>query len=161
MILLGWLREVCKSGADYNPLINCRHNRSSPNFGVYVEYPLIEGFNIDKGEHMAVWDECFCYENEDGSLMHTLPNEYMNEPPPYSILMEHNLRPKAIVDVVGIHKGVHSIAIEVVHRHPTPEWKVELVCDVFYGSVVEISADWILNQIETPKKLKYSTVYKS
>jgi len=60
-------------------------------------------------------------------------------------------------DIVIFHKGTPAILIEVVHKHPLTEEKIELIKKFFEGfhvELYEIEAEEILRHTDIPRKLK-------
>ena len=63
--------------------------------------------------------------------------------------------PVAIIDLVCSHKGSPYIGIEICHKNRVSQEKINKLEDFGVDYLIEIDADWILNQTKPPKQLKY------
>ena len=135
--------------------ISFRSNRKS---GVFLEYPIcknikgnyydgsmIEDTYIDNSWIMN-WDEI-----NGGSY-----DEYI---PTYDeCINEFNTYPIAIIDVVISHKGSPCCGIEICHTNPVSFDKIQKLKEIGVFNLIEINADWILNQVKIPSELIYKTL---
>lgn len=80
------------------------------------------------------------------------PPDYV---PTYERCVELGAKPKYVVDILATHKGTPrcGVVIEIVHKHQTPRKKVEDLHRMGFRCVLEVSADWILNQVDVPEKI--------
>jgi len=102
---------------------------------IFEEYPIwfrsradstqIEYFGID-----PIWE--------------TIPN--------HDEMIARGFELKAVVDLMICDGSRAKYAIEVVHTHPTPPWKIQFLQEQEIW-VYEISASWIMNQIQRPSIL--------
>jgi hypothetical protein len=131
--------------------IGFRSNRKS---GIFLEYPICTNItttwpdpayqNLNSWEKN--WDEIA---DEEGKYF----NEYV---PTYDECVEiYKSYPIAIIDVVCSHKGSPSICIEICHKNPVSQTKINKLKEIGVDSLIEIDAEWILKQTKRPSKLKY------
>jgi len=73
--------------------------------------------------------------------------------PTFEQLKKKGIYPIAIVDLVPIHKGSPSYFIEICHKNPVSSEKVKKLEEAGVVNLIEIDADWILNQVNVPDKL--------
>jgi hypothetical protein len=66
--------------------------------------------------------------------------------------------PKRVVDVVLRHKGTPWWFIEICHKNPKSKEKIEELQSLGVRNLIEIDADWILNQTNRPSQLIYKTL---
>lgn len=111
--------------------------------GVFLEYPFCVTAD-DKLVGETPWheqDEC-----------------WGDEIPSYEECILMNLRPLVIFDVAVHHKGWVCDAFEVVHKHDIHDdklmWIHRIKHETGLRAVRGLSADWILNQVRRPSKLK-------
>lgn len=150
-------KEVLKewfSGGGYIGDIGC----SSPNrkCGVFLEYPIVKDNNYDSISHN--WDELLQNPRQppDCSLDDApLWDEYV---PTYTECVALGIYPKRVIDVVLTHKGCPQWFIEICHKNPTSREKIMELELLGVTNLIEMDADWILNQTRCPKKLKYVTL---
>ena len=67
----------------------------------------------------------------------------------------YNSHPIAIIDVVCCHKGRPQIGIEICHKNQVSQEKIKKLKEFGVEQLIEIDADWILNQVKMPSQLKY------
>lgn len=180
--LIGWLREMAEAtGQDNNTNEKFPGwptwcvNRGPPNWGVWEEYPIAEGYGLN-----TVWDECGWAWQIDAKapIKNGLPETHFRQGEPGDIgfglvhmpelaLMERTrcptflevsdnlgLQPDVIFDVAVQHKGALIHAYEVVHKHditPKKQAKLDRLCK---GNVTvfRVPAAWIMGQIGRPEK---------
>jgi len=130
----------------------------SPNreCGVFLEYPIVKTKDYNSLEYN--WDEILVnpkipkeidpYSNE----YHNLQNEYV---PTHEECISLGIYPKRIIDLVLTNKGVPEWFIEICHKNPVSEKKINELKILGMHNLIEIDAEWILTQVEIPKKLKY------
>ena len=126
--------------------IGFRSNRKS---GVFLEYPIckyiINGNHDNSWQHN--WDEIL-HEGEEGYW-----NEYV---PTYDeCINKFNSYPIAIIDMVCSYKGQPYYAIEICNKNPVSQEKINKLKEFGVDNLIEIDADWILNQTKIPSQLKY------
>jgi hypothetical protein len=113
--------------------IRFRSNRES---GIFLEYPICS----DSWE--TNWDEI------EGSW-----NEYV---PTYDECVNtYNSHPIAIIDVVCSHKGRPYVGIEICHKNPVSQEKINKLKKFGVDNLIEMDAEWILQQTKIPFYLKY------
>lgn len=140
-VLKKWFEDSIQD--DYMTIgdISFRSNRKS---GIFLEYPICK--NIQTGNYSNSW-ECNWDEIIDSW------DEYV---PTYEeCINNHNTYPVAIIDVVCSHKGNPHTGIEICHKHPVSQEKINKLKKCGVHSLIEIDADWILNQTNPPIQLKY------
>lgn len=132
--------ECCTLGDIY-----FRHNWGQSG-GVLLEYPICK-FNNGTDS----W-KYYCVDNfewsENGIIVPTY-QECVNN---------YNSYPIAIIDVVCCHKGSPKIGIEICHKNPVSQEKIKKLKEFGVEQLIEINADWILNQVKMPSQLKYKTL---
>lgn len=139
-ILASWLRdkEVFGNWAQLGD-IAWRSNRDGPYYGVFEEYPIVEGIGTN------VWDERNWWEGEEYPIK-TYPD--------YAWMKENYKGPFKIADIAVQHKGWISYIIEITHTNPLSEEKLEFYKDICpEATIYEIPADWVLDKLEAPKEI--------
>lgn len=148
-VLKKWFEET-KDDDGYMGIgdIGFRSNRKS---GIFLEYPICTNItttwpdpayqNLNSWERN--WDEI------EGEF-----NEYV---PTYDECVNiYKSYPIAIIDVVCSHKGSPSIGIEICHKNPVSQTKINKLKEIGVADLIEIDAEWILQQTKRPSKLKYA-----
>lgn len=74
--------------------------------------------------------------------------------PTYEECKKYNLPIVAVIDVVIIHKYNPRYFIEICHKNPVSDEKIEKLKKLGMTNLIEIDAEWILRQVDRPKKLK-------
>lgn len=137
-LMTGWLRQTAsETGRDGHADfcgIGWRVNRPPPHFGIWLEYPFADLPSITD-----VWDE--------------RSERWSSRPPTYAELAALNLRPRAIVDIAVQHKGRIAWAIEIVHKHPVDEAKLDFLRTRTDLTLIEIPAYWVLGQVDRPSEI--------
>lgn len=141
-VVVEWLREAAKEageGLEWFKLhpVSCRPNRGAPFYGIHPEWPILKGqcpTGID-----FVWDEVT--DDADGKA-----------PPSAADLIANGKKLACVVDIGIHHKGRLGCAVEIVHKHPAPQWKRDFFAarDV---QLVEVDALAVLRKIERPAQL--------
>lgn len=138
--------------------IGFRSNRES---GIFLEYPICTNImatcnhpdyqNMNSWEKN--WDEIIYLHHElDEDELYNC-SEYV---PNYDDCVEiYKSYPIAIIDVVCSHKGSPSIGIEICHKNPVSQTKINKLKEIGVHSLIEIDAEWILKQTKRPSNLKY------
>lgn len=125
-------------------------NRSE---NAWLNYPIVlsEQYNSMQSN----WDEIWPYDDD------FLSNDYEshNFIPTYDMCKKRNINPITIIDIVLPHKGAPRWYIEISASNDKLE-KLQNLRQINFGKdewggLIEIDADWILNQTCTPSKLKY------
>jgi len=126
---------------DYNTCISWRSNRDKESF---LEYPIVvnDRKNINSIENN--WDEI--WEDDDKLWSCFVPT--------YKQCIDKKLIPIAIVDVVLSHKGIPLYFIEICHKNPVSNAKIQKLKENGVENLIEIDASWILKQTHIPSKLK-------
>jgi hypothetical protein len=148
-VLKKWLEET-KTDDGYMS-IDCIGFRSNRKSGIFLEYPICTNItttwpdpayqNLNSWERN--WDEI------EGEC-----NEYV---PTYDECVNiYKSYPIAIIDVVCSHKGSPSIGIEICHKNPVSQTKINKLKEIGVDDLIEIDAEWILQQTKRPSKLKYA-----
>ncbi|TWA89560.1 hypothetical protein [Bradyrhizobium stylosanthis] len=126
-------------------LVDFRNATGGGHFGggVFMEYPFCVTANDElRGEES--W--------------HEIEERWDPDPPSYEECLRLNWRPLVIFDVALHHKGFISDAFEVVHKHDIHDdklmWIHRIKHETGLRAVRGLSADWILNQVGRPSKLK-------
>ena len=57
--------------------------------------------------------------------------------------------------MVCSHKGQPYYAIEICNKNPVSQEKINKLKEFGVDNLIEIDADWILNQTKIPSQLKY------
>lgn len=148
-----WLRQSAKeadNGLDWASFGEARFrpNRCEPYYGVYEEYP-INNYICGSSGFVACWDEFWPLGADCTSL---------SEIPTYEQLCETGNPPYLILDIAVHHKGLIKYGFEIVHKNPVSPAKSQLISTLNL-CVFEISAEWILSQVECPIDFKYSRVW--
>ena len=118
-------------------------NRDS---GCWLEYPICKVRGTSSWE--MNWDEIA---SDDSGMCRM--DEYI--PTFDECINKFNSVPIAIIDVVCCHKGSPSFGIEICHKNPTSNEKINALKEFGVDELYEINATWILSQISRPKYLEY------
>ena len=139
-VLKKWFEESEKN--DYMCIgdIRFRSNRRS---GIFLEYPICK-------------DVCGEYDNSWEHNWDEISESWDEYVPTYDecINLYHSY-PIAIIDMVCSAKGHPSIGIEICHKNPVSQEKINKLKEFGVDNLIEIDADWILNQTKIPSQLKY------
>jgi hypothetical protein len=133
---------------------------SSPNrkCGVWFEYPIVK---TDKYNSIDCnWDELLTNpkmpEGINPFSNDVLWDEYQSEyVPTYDECISLGIYPKRVIDVVLTHKGAPRWFIEICHKNPTSQEKINELEMLGVRNLIEIDAEWIMKQTKKPSELKY------
>lgn len=133
---------------DHNSNICWESNRRE---NAWLEYPIINGKRYTNSIQHLLDETEYGYDEKGNSL-------YRDSgfiPPSYDECIKNNDIPISIIDVVLPHKGMIKYCIEICHKNPVSDEKLKKLEKVegLYN-LIEIDADWILEQIEIPEVLK-------
>lgn len=148
-VFKSWCDEVGHFKTDRNYDI-CWHSNRDDN--AWLEYPIIENKNWNSIQCLLDETE-YGYDEKGNPKNHDSKGRFI--PPSYDECIKNNDIPISIIDVVLPHKGMISYCIEICHKNPVSDEKLKKLEKVegLYN-LIEIDADWILEQIEIPKVLK-------
>ena len=109
----------------------------SDNGWVHLEYPICIIPEVGN-----TWEyECF--------------RNYGEKVPSYKeCVSEYNAYPVAIIDIIVVHKGFPVYAIEICNKNPVSKEKLKKLEEFGVTDLFEVNTDWILDQLERPKKIK-------
>jgi len=127
--------------------IGFRSNRTS---GIFLEYPICTNITTTHSHPDNSWERNWdeIVEGEEECF-----NEYV---PTYDECVNiYKSYPIAIIDVVCSHKGSPRICIEICHKNPVSQTKINKLKEIGVDCLIEIDAEWILQQTKRPSKLKY------
>ena len=146
-IVKGWIDSELEIPTNYETVSGVynlgsdRRNRDE----VWLEYPVgyykendYNSLDCMFDEH---WDECAGWKNK-------------NPVPTYKQCMKNNFNVVAVLDIAVQHKGCIFQGIEICHKNPVSDKKVEKLKNMGLNELVEIDADWVLNQVGIPKEIK-------
>ena len=143
-------KELLKEWLDKdNNLLNFQSNETH---GVHVEYPICINDKIN------TWTtRWYLYYSE---FNFDVPDdEYFTYVPTYKEYIEiFKCKPIAIIDLVCTHKGQPHICVEIVHKNKVSDDKAKKLLDAGIDNLYEISAYWVLSQVEKPKEIKYNVL---
>jgi len=134
-LIADWLRDSASlarlDGFANFAGIGWRVNRSGPSWGIWTEYPIVDG-------QLTVWDE--------------ISDRWKLAPPTYNQVVALGNPPRVIVDVAIQHKGRIEVAFEVCHKHACSPSKIDFLraCDI---TLIEVPAYWALNQVDRPTSI--------
>lgn len=115
------------------------HWKPNRDAGACLEYPI-----ANENDLIGLWDEQFV---TDG--------EYCNcQTPTYDECIQMGKVPIAIIDVVIPSLGQPYYFIEICHKNPVSDSKIEKLKELGMPNLIEIDADWILSQTSVPKVLE-------
>ena len=139
-VLKKWFEESGDYGNKGIGDIQFSPNRTS---GIFLEYPICNNSWYQN------WDEIGCSIDEITGCW----DEYV---PTYDeCINNHHSYPIAIIDMVCSSKGRPHIGIEICHKNPVSQEKINKLKEFGVCNLIEIDADWILNQTKIPSQLKY------
>lgn len=131
--------DICQG--DYYVLCQCNINSIYPTYEEF--YKSTHCTHTYKSSWERNWDEI------EGGW-----NEYV---PTFDECVNiYNTYPLAIIDIVCSHKGMPSIGIEICHKNPVSQEKINKLKEIGVHSLIEIDAEWILQQTKRPSELKYT-----
>lgn len=143
--------------------------------GVWFEYPIVNDEHNNSVDYN--WDEFFphhnisydeiekCYRDENLDELRKLglqkldeieeecrQNEYV---PTFDECIKVGIYPKRVVDVVLPHKGSPRWFIEICHKNPTSNEKIDELRKLGVENLIEIDAEWIMKQTGRPSEIEY------
>ena len=157
-------KEVLKEwfyGGDYIGDVGSQPNREC---GVWFEYPIVKTDEYNSIEYN--WDELLTnpkipkemdpysdeYNNLHSDEYNNLQSEYV---PTYDECISLGIYPKRVIDVVLTHKGKPTWFIEICHKNPTSQEKINELEMLGVRNLIEIDAEWIMKQTKKPSELKF------
>jgi len=148
-VFKSWCDEVGHFKTNYDIDLSWTSNRDE---NAWLEYPIIESANWNSINLLL--DETEYGFDEEGNLINR-DSEGRFIPPSFDECVKNNDIPISIIDVVLPCKGMIEYCIEICHKNPVSDKKLEKLKKVkgLYN-LIEIDADWILEQIEIPKVLE-------
>ena len=146
--------ETCEFEVDGHETLRWRPNRKQK---ALLEYPIVMEKYVDSVK--MNWDENVqhYWTGFDTGIPFDVEDEWGNSfVPTYAQCTSRGHHVQAVIDIVLPHKGIPKYFIEVCHTNPVSDEKVNRLRDPIkeYGNLIEIDADWILNQTDQPSKLK-------
>ena len=112
--------------------------------GVWLEYPIVKNDSYNSID--SNWDEIMVDDNGD------LQKEYV---PTYEECVRLGIYPKRVIDVILTHKGIPRWFIEICHKNPTSQEKIDELKELGVRNLIEIDAEWIMKQTKKPSEIKY------
>lgn len=136
-LMAAWLRLAAKrvgmdGDAQFGSRLGWRVNRGSPHWGVWTEYPICRHL-------LTVWDES--------------SPRWLDNPPTFDELRELDITPDAILDIAIQHKGQIAWGIEIAHKHPVSELKINFLRHWTGLTLIEIPSRWVLGQVSVPEEI--------
>jgi hypothetical protein len=109
--------------------------------GVFLEYPICTGkWNSWEQNWDEMAEQCFW------------GTGYV---PTYHECLQKYSCPIAIIDVVLSDCGCPKVAIEICHKNPVSNEKIDRLTRAGVDYLIEIDAYWIMKQTKCPSTLKY------
>jgi hypothetical protein len=102
----------------------------------FLEYPVVCNEKFSSME--MNWDEEW--------------GEWDSYVPTYDTCVKAGYIPEAVIDIVIPHKGSPEWLIEICHKHPVPDCKIQKMLK-YHKPMIEIDADWILSQTGIPDSI--------
>ena len=131
-------------------------SRPNRDCGVWFEYPIVKTDEYNSIENN--WDEQLTnpkipkemdpYSNEYTNLQ----SEYV---PTYDECISLGIYPKRVIDVVLTSLGTPFWFIEICHKNPTSQEKINELEMLGVRNLIEIDAEWIMKQTKKPSELKF------
>jgi len=112
--------------------------------GVWFEYPIVKTDEYNSIE--CNWDEQLTNPKKE------MESEYV---PTYDECISLGIYPKRVIDVVLTHKGTPTWFIEICHKNPTSQEKINELEMLGVRNLIEIDAEWIMKQTKKPSELKF------
>ena len=81
-----------------------------------------------------------------------LQSEYV---PTYDECISLGIYPKRVIDVVLTSLGTPFWFIEICHKNPTSQEKINELEMLGVRNLIEIDAEWIMKQTKKPSELKF------
>jgi len=125
--------------------------------GVFFEYPIVNNKDYDSIHHN--WDEQLTNPKItkemtlDSAEHWNLQSEYV---PTYDECVRLGIYPKRVIDVVLTHKGSPLWFIEICHKNPTSQEKINELKVLGVRNLIEIDAEWIMKQTKRPNEIEYN-----
>jgi len=135
---LGPKRDCCDNcQGDYDVICECNTNPTYEEFykKTHKTYTNSNSWHTNWDEIEGGWDEYVPTYDECVNIYKSYPI--------------------AIIDVVGSSLGTPRVGIEICHKNPVSQEKINKLIEAGVDSLIEIDADWILNQTKIPSELKY------
>lgn len=126
-------KEVLKGWFYDDGFVGDVGREGATNYEVFLEYP------ITKSSTYIQWPELW----GKSSI------------PTYNECINLGYYPKRIVDVVYVYKGIPDCFIEICHKNPTSQEKINELEELGVCNLIEIDAEWIMKQTKKPDNLKY------
>jgi hypothetical protein len=155
-IVKGWIDSKLEIPTNYetNSSVYKLGSQSRNRDEVWLEYPVgyykendYNSLDCMFDEH---WDECAGYTRIGEECVET----NYNPVPTYKQCMKNNFNVVAVLDIAVQHKGCIFQGIEICHKNPVSDKKVQKLKEIGLNELVEIDADWVLNQIGIPKEIQ-------
>ena len=149
-------KEILKewfSGGGTMGAVNFDPNREC---GVWFEYPIVKTDKYNSIDYN--WDEQITNPkipkdmDPSSDEYYNLQSEYV---PTYDECISLGIYPKRVIDVVLTHKGSPLWFIEICHKNPTSQEKINELKMLGVRNLIEIDAEWIMEQTKIPTELKY------
>jgi hypothetical protein len=150
-IVKGWIDSQETIPTNYENLTIGSKSRNRDE--VWLEYPA--GYYKEHGNSINIlfdeeWDECVGHKMIGEECVETNNNPV----PTYQQCMEKQFNVVAVLDIAVQHKGCIFQGIEICHKNPVSDKKVQKLKEMGLNELVEIDADWVLNQVGIPKEIK-------
>jgi len=149
-------KEVLKEWFNGGQYIGDVGSRPSRKCGVWFEYPIVATDRFNSIEYN--WDELLHNPkipkemNPHSDEYYDLQSEYV---PTYDECISFGIYPKRLIDVVLTHKGRPYWFIEICHKNPTSQEKINELEMLGVMNLIEIDAEWIMKQTKKPSELKF------
>ncbi len=171
-VLKGWLEEY--NNKENKLKTNYKDVNISFRGDIWLEYPIVKYDNINSIEWD--WDNILRNNKWNKNISIDDYKEYIKdmeyeeiEPyeayvdgytfiPTYKECVDNGYYPISIIDLVCCHKGHPFYCFEICHKNPISNEKIDKLDDIPY--LIEIDADWILNQVKKPEILKIKRLFR-
>jgi hypothetical protein len=166
IVLASWLRKKIRIGEKFKGLCNIPlkfGEKRPPCMDVYIEYPVC----MDKSTNQLVglkWKNVATTKNNGCCLAwnewlqnNKLTVQNKNGVPTNYELNEGQFKEKlkivTIFDIGAVYKGELYAVFEVCHTHPIDDKKKQFIINNRL-TAYEISAEWIMNKVQSPYEVE-------
>jgi hypothetical protein len=156
-VLKEWF-EKSKNNDEYMCIgdISFRSNRQS---GIFLDYPICGNITYTDYDYVENNKKVYTNGNSWKRNWDEILGNYAEYVPTYDDCVDiYNSSPIAIIDIVCTHKGCPSIGIEICHKTPVSEEKINKLKEIGVHRLIEVDADWILNQTKIPSQIIYRSL---
>ena len=156
-VLKEWF-EKSKNNNEYMCIgdISFRSNRKS---GIFLDYPICGNITYTDYDYVENDKKEYTNGNSWKRNWDEIGASYPEYVPTYDDCVDiYKTSPIAIIDIVCSHKGCPSIGIEISYKTSVSEEKINKLKEFGVHQLIEVDAEWILNQTKIPSQIIYRSL---